>query len=140
MKYVLTLFTICISFSVFSQKVHPEQKVIEQTARKFIKALVYEKYDDAKALSTDGTKTMIEQLKMFASMVPDSLMAEMAAHRKEAQSVIYVLKKIEFEENNAFGCFATFQESDNPRNKEIIYLVKQNGVWLVDLEGLLPNN
>ncbi len=135
---VLMVLTICaVAFQ--SCKSGNDEKEVQGIANDFITAIANEEYDKAKELATDETDKMLEQLKMFSSMVPDSLQAEMDSARAVARNATYTFGTTTFNEE---GTEATikFTSSEAPENEETIVLKKVDKKWLADLEAGMPSN
>jgi len=122
-----------------SCKSKPSDKEVQGVANDFIKAIANEDYDKAKDLATDGTDKMLEQMKMFSSMVPDSLQGEMDSARAIARNATYTFGETTFNEE---GTEATvkFTTSEAPDKEETIVLKKVDKKWLADLEAGMPSN
>lgn len=139
MKYFITLLAILISFSSLAQKEHPEQALVQETAHSFLKLIVAEEYDEAKNISTKETGKMIDQIKMYASMIPDEMLAEVKEARNKARRARLTFTDFEFEDKLEYeSCGVTFISSENPNKPETIYLKKSNGKWLVDMSFQMP--
>ena len=138
MKYLFTVLVLVISISSFAQKTHPEKAAVEETAHAFLKYLVSEHYEEAKAISTKETITMIEQIEMFSAMVPDSLQSEMDSMRNEARKAKISFTDFQFDEDhNNHRCTVTFTVSTAPGTNETMLLEKNNGKWLVNMMDLV---
>ena len=79
-------------------------------------------YDAAKPLSTEDTKTLIEQLQQLGSGLPDSSKSEM-------KRITVTVKDVKETGDTAI---ATYVISDNAGKDQNIKLVKVNGKWLVE--------
>jgi len=141
MKKVLNLMMVVAVCAIAFQscKSKPSDKEVQGVANDFIKAIANEDYDKAKDLATDGTDKMLEQMKMFSSMVPDSLQGEMDSARAIARNATYTFGETTFNEE---GTEATvkFTTSEAPDKEETIVLKKVDKKWLADLEAGMPSN
>ncbi len=141
MKKVFNLLMIATVCAVAFQscKSKPSEKEVQGVANDFISAIANEDYDKAKDLATDNTDKMLEQMKMFSSMVPDSLQSEMDSARAVARNAKYTFGTTTFNEE---GTEATikFSSSEAPEREETIVLKKVDKKWLADLEAGVPSN
>lgn len=139
MKKVFNLFMVIAVCGIALQscKSKPSEKDVQDVADKFLKAIVNEDYDAAKELGTDNTDQMIEQIKMFSSMIPDSLKGEMDSARAIAKNATITFGATTFNEE---GNEATvkFTSSEAPDKEETITLKKVDDKWLADMGGDMP--
>jgi hypothetical protein len=139
MKYFLwLLFTLSSTYS-FAQKNISEHDAVKKVATTFIHHVLKEEYDKAKKLSTSGTQSMLDQMKMYSAMIPDSMVSEINKQRKKMREATITFNKFTFGENNKNSCTAYFVSSERPKSEEAIFLIKKDQAWLVALEGLMPN-
>jgi len=141
MKKVLNIFMVFAVCAIAFQscKSKPSDKEVQGIASDFIKAITAEDYEKAKELATDNTDAMLEQLKQYSSMVPDSLRGQMDSARAIAQNATISFGETTFNEE---GTEATikFSTSEAPGKEETIVLKKVDKKWLADLEAGMPMN
>lgn len=92
----------------------------KDVAATWLNAVYHADYDAALPLSTETTKTELEQLSQLASYVTDS-------NKKELKKLVITVKNVQEKGDTAL---ATYQVSDNNRDQTLI-LVRQKGKWLV---------
>lgn len=141
MKKIFNLMMVVAISAIVLQscKSKPSEKDVQAVANDFLKAIVNEDYDKAKELGTDQTDEMIEQIKMFSSMIPDSLQGEMDSARAVAKNATISFGSTTFNEE---GTEATvvFTSSENPGKEETIKIKKVEKEWLADMGGDMPAN
>jgi len=77
-------------------------------------------YDDAKKVSTDDTKKMLDMFQQFTAMMPDS-------QKQQMKKVTITVKDVKETGDKAV---ATYTSSDAPKD-QTLNLVKVNGKWMV---------
>ena len=139
MKKVLNVLMVVVLCTVALQscKSKPSEKDVQGVANDFLKAIVNEDYDKAKELGTDETDQMIEQIKMFSSMIPDSLQGEMDSARNVAKSATISFGKTTFNEEGTEAS-VIFMSSESPGKEETIKIKKVDEKWLADMGGDMP--
>ncbi len=139
MKKILNVIMIIatISFVFQSCKSKPSEKDVQDVAEKFLKAIINEDYETAKELGTDNTDQMIEQIKMFSSMIPDSLQGEMDSARAVAKNAKLTFGATTFNEEGTEAS-VKFTSSEAPDREETINIKKVDDKWLADMGGDMP--
>ncbi len=137
-KLLLSFATIILFAAAFTGCNSNSPKA---AADKFLTNLYHMNYDEAKNVSTDETKKMLDMIAQFSSMAPDSV-------KETAKKIKVDIKDVKEEGDNAT---VTYTASD-PNNKDAagteqkIAMVKQNGKWLAQWDkqngmgGNEPNN
>ncbi len=135
---LLMIVAVC-AIVLQSCKSKPSDKEVQGVANDFLKALINEDYAKAKELGTDDTDNMVEMTKMGASMMPDSLKAEMETLKQEAKKATLTMGAVTFNEE---GTEATvkFTSSQAPGREESLKMKKVDKKWLADMAGDMPAN
>lgn len=141
MKKVLNLMMVVAVSALMLQscKSKPSESDVQGVANDFLTAIVNEDYDKAKELGTDETDQMIEQIKMFSSMIPDSLQGEMDSARAAAKNATISFGTTTFNEEGTEAS-VIFTSSENPGKEETIKIKKVDKMWLADMSGEMPAN
>lgn len=90
-------------------------------AEKFLTSFWHMNYKEAKTVSTDATKQMLEMLETMAVRLPDSEV-------KKAQKVTVEITKVEENGDKAVVFYKTSEMKDEKK----LNLIKQNDKWLVN--------
>lgn len=94
----------------------------KDVAREWLTDFYHQDYDDARKLSTEDTKNMMNILQGFTNALPDSV-------KQRAKRVTINIKSVNEQGNTAT---VTFTTSEDPNNVQPpLKLVKQNDKWLV---------
>lgn len=107
----------------------------KEVVSKFFKLIAFNKFEDAKRISTQKTREMLSIMKVQMSMVPDSMLLEMEQRMKEAQNAKLSFKDIIIESNT---CEVKFTSSNRAETAESIFLKRVNNKWLVAIEIGMP--
>ena len=78
-------------------------------------------FEAAKSVSTEDTKNVIDQVASLANMIDDSTKQQMMSLRVAVREPMETVDK----------ATVAYTTSDNPGKAQTLYLVKQNGKWLV---------
>lgn len=89
-------------------------------ASKWLNAFYHADYDAAMPLSTEVTKSQLEQFSQLSGYVNDSM-------KKDLKKLTITIKDVKEKKDTAI---ATYVVSDTKKDQELV-LVKQNGKWLV---------
>lgn len=127
MKKVLLSLAVLMTFAVGMTGCNSNSP--KASADKFLTGLLHYDYEAAKSVSTDATKSMIDMMAQFASMMPDSV--------KSAAKKIKVNIK-DSKETSDSTATVTYTTSDDPQEKKL-NMVKQNGKWLVKYDKMDGN-
>lgn len=90
-------------------------------AEKFLNSFWHMNYKEAKEVSTDATKQMLEMLETMAVRLPDSEV-------KKAQKVTVEITKVEENGDKAVVYYKTSEMNDEKK----LNLIKQDDKWLVN--------
>jgi hypothetical protein len=90
------------------------------TAEKFLNGLYHMDYKEAKAVSTEDTKKMLDMMEQFSGMMPDS-------SKQSAKKIKVDIKDVKEEGDKATVIYTTSASTGEQK----LDLVKQNGKWLV---------
>lgn len=91
------------------------------TADKFLNSLYHMDYKQAKTVSTDNTKKMLDMMEQFSAMMPDS-------SKESAKKIKVDIKDVKEEGDKATVIYTTSASTGEQK----LDLVKQNGKWLVE--------
>ncbi|OSZ82127.1 hypothetical protein CAP35_02335 [Chitinophagaceae bacterium IBVUCB1] len=94
----------------------------EPVAKKFLNSFWQMNYKEAKTVSTEATKQLIELLETTSARVPDSVF-------KKAKSISIEITKVE---ENGDKAVVHYKKSDD-NDSHVLNLVKQNDKWLANL-------
>ncbi len=92
----------------------------KSTAEKFLNSFYHMEYKQAKEVSTEDTKKMLDMIEQFSAMMPDS-------NKQSAKKIKIELGEVKETGDSAVVMYTT-SENKQPQK---INLVKQNGKWLV---------
>ena len=134
MKQILASLSLLACITLFSCNKNTPKEV----AQEWLTAFYHQDYDDAKKLSTEETKFMVNTCQGFSSCLPDSL-------KQKAKKVTISIKDVKIEGDKATVLFTA---SNAPTQQEPpLKLVKQNEKWLVQFtksdfkqDDASPNN
>ncbi|RYD58618.1 MAG: DUF4878 domain-containing protein [Sphingobacteriales bacterium] len=97
------------------------------TADKFLNSFYHMDYKEAKTVSTEETKKMLEMIEQFATMMPDSA-------RENAKKVKINIKDVKEEGDKATVVYTTSENTSESK----LDLIKQEGKWLVQFNKQDP--
>lgn len=139
MKYLLPFLALFLSLSSFAQSEHPEQKNVEESARRFIKLILINEYDEAKAMSTPSTASIIDELKESRKNSNEEK-EEWEKEAAEMRKSQVIFKAFDYKETSEGEyCMATFVFSTKPNKNEEIIMKKGGSQWLADLVSEAQN-
>ncbi len=90
-------------------------------AYKWLNKFYHMDFEEAKTVSTDETKTMLEQFAGMVNLMPDS-------SKQQMMRIRIAVKDPKEEGDKANVAYTT---SDNPEKPQMLYLVKKDEKWLV---------
>lgn len=132
MKYIITIVILLASLGQLQAQDINDPENLKSVAHQFLKAIVNENFEVAKQLGTDDTDQMIEQIKMYSKMIPDSLKGEMDAARRSAQKAVLTFSNVQIKGDRAT---MNFTSDETPEIVEPLVLKLINNTWLVDFGG-----
>lgn len=113
--YSLSVFVMLAALSSCNR--NPEKA----TAEKFLNGLYHYNYEDAKSVSTEETKRMVDLMAQFSAMMPDSV-------KQAAKKVKIDVKDVKVDGDKAV---ATYTTSDDAQEKKL-NMIKKDDKWLVE--------
>jgi len=117
MDYYLRAFAGTSSFSGIATNKNAPLFI----AYKWLNKFYHMDFEEAKTVSTDDTKTLLEQFAGMTNLMPDS-------SKQEMMRIRIAVKDPKEEGDKATVVYTT---SDSPENPQMLYLVKNDEKWLV---------
>lgn len=116
MKKILSFVALIAVFAVSCSSNSPKA-----AAEKFLNSFFHMEYKEAKEVSTEETKKVLDMIEQFSTMMPDS-------SKQSAKKIKIEIKDVKEEGDKATVTYTTSESTQEQK----LTMVKQNGKWLAN--------